>query len=128
VRVAGGADNVRDPFNPLGRCDPLETAALLVSAGHLTLEESLDAVTNGARSVLHLPPAGPVPGAAADLLAVRADTVGEAIAFASPDRYVLHAGRLVAVSSLTSRVAVPATASDLSSPALAGAPGREARG
>jgi cytosine deaminase len=128
VRVAGGGDNVRDPFNPLGRCDPLETAALLVSAGHLTLEESLAAVTHGARSVLHLPPAGPVPGAAADLLAVRADTVGEAIAFASPDRYVLHAGRLVAASSLCSSVAAPAAASDLSSPALAGAPGKEARG
>jgi cytosine deaminase len=128
VRVAGGADNVRDPFNPLGRCDPLETAALLVSAGHLTLEESLAAVTDGARSVLHLPPAGPVPGAAADLLAVRAETVGEAIAFASPDRYVVHAGRLVAASTLTSNVAAPAAASDLSSPALAGAPGREARG
>jgi cytosine deaminase len=128
VRVAGGADNVRDPFNPLGRCDPLETAALLVSAGHLTLEEALAAVTHGARSVLHLPPAGPVAGAAADLLAVRAETVGEAIAFASPDRYVLHAGRLVAASSLNSSVAAPAAAPDLSSPALAGAPGREARG
>jgi cytosine deaminase len=130
VRVAGGADNVRDPFNPLGRCDPLETAALLVSAGHLTLEEALAAVTDGARSVLHLPPAGPVAGAAADLLAIRAETIGEAIAFASPDRYVLHAGRLVAASTLSSSVAAPAGASDRStvSPALAGAPGREARG
>lgn len=130
VRVGAGADNVRDPFNPLGRCDPLETAALLVTAGHLTLEEAIAAVTEGARSVLHLPPAGPRPGAAADLLAVRAATVGEAIAFASPDRYVLHAGRLVAASSLTVTAAAPATASDRSriSPALAGAPGREARG
>ena len=130
VRVGAGADNVRDPFNPLGRCDPLETAALLVTAGHLTLEEAMAAVTDGARSVLHLPPAGPRPGAAADLLAVRAATVGEAIAVASPDRYVLHAGRLVAASSLSVAAAGPASASDRSriSPALAGAPGREARG
>jgi len=85
-------------------------------------------VTTGARSVLHLPPAGPTVGAAADLLAVRAATVGEAIAFASPDRFVIHAGRLVAASSLSTSVAGPAAASDLSSPALAGAPGREARG
>jgi cytosine deaminase len=34
VRVAAGADNVRDPFNPVGRSDALETASLLVSAGH----------------------------------------------------------------------------------------------
>lgn len=127
VRVAAGADNVRDPFNPIGRCDPLETAALLVSAGHLPLDEALAAVTTGARSVLHLPAAGPEPGAAADLLAIRAETTGEAIAFASPDRLVLHAGRLVAASSLSSSTAAPAAASD-SSPALAGAPGREARG
>jgi cytosine deaminase len=60
---------------------------------------------------------------------VRAATVGEAIAFASPDRYVLHAGRLVAASSLSVTAAGPATASDgTSSPALAGAPGREVRG
>jgi cytosine deaminase len=128
VRVAAGADNVRDPFNPIGRCDPLETAALLVSAGHLTLDEALAAVTSGARAVLHLPPAGPVPGAAADLLAVRADTVGEAIAFASPDRFVLHAGRLVAATRVSSSVAAPAAADHLSSPALAGAPGRDPRG
>ena len=33
VRFAAGADNVRDPFNPLGRSDALETAMLLVVAG-----------------------------------------------------------------------------------------------
>ena len=32
--VAAGADNVQDPFNLVGRSDPLETAALLVMAGH----------------------------------------------------------------------------------------------
>ncbi len=40
VRVAAGADNVRDPFNPVGRSDALETASLLVTAGHLTLDEA----------------------------------------------------------------------------------------
>jgi hypothetical protein len=41
---------------------------------------------------------------------------------------VLHAGRVVAASILSSKVAAPATAADLSSPALIGAPGREPRG
>ncbi|HEY8317839.1 MAG TPA: amidohydrolase family protein [Amnibacterium sp.] len=108
VRVAAGADNVRDPFNPLGRCDPLETAMLLVTAAHLTPAEALHLVGDGARDVLGLPPAGPRVGAVADLLAVRADSATEAIAFASADRYVLHAGRLVAASVLEQRVAVPA--------------------
>ena len=35
VNVAAGADNLQDPFNPVGRGDPLETAALMVMAGHL---------------------------------------------------------------------------------------------
>jgi cytosine deaminase len=107
VRVGAGADNVRDPFNPVGRCDPLETAMLLVAAGHLSPAEALHLVGDGARDVMDLPPAGPRVGAVADLLAVRAESATEAIAYASADRFVLHAGRLVAVSSVTSRVAQP---------------------
>ena len=108
VRVAAGADNVQDPFNPLGRCDPLETAMLLVTAGHLSPAEALHLVTDGARDVLALPPAGPRVGAAADLLGIRAGGPRDAIAFASPDRMVLHDGRLVATSTLTTSVAAPA--------------------
>ena len=66
-----GADNVRDPFNPVGRSDALETASLLVTAGHLSLAEAVAAVTDGARSVMSLPRAGVSAGARADLLAVR---------------------------------------------------------
>ena len=36
VLLAAGADNVRDPFNTMGRSDPFETAALMVMAGHQT--------------------------------------------------------------------------------------------
>ncbi|WP_285723920.1 amidohydrolase family protein [Psychromicrobium xiongbiense] len=105
VRLGAGADNVRDPFNPVGRSDALETASLLVTAGHLTLHEAYDAVSSGARSVMHLPVAGAIPGAQADFLAVRGATLGEVIATASPDRYVIHAGRLVARSELRQSVA-----------------------
>src|SRR5439155_16536513 len=51
VRVAGGADNVRDPYNPLGRSDALETAMLLVAAGHLSVSEAYHAVSAGARDI-----------------------------------------------------------------------------
>jgi cytosine deaminase len=105
VRVAAGADNVRDPFNPVGRSDALETASLLVTAGHLTLAEAYDAVSVGARSVMALPFAGVQVGAAAELLAVRGTNLSDVIANASADRYVIHAGSLVAQSSVTYSVA-----------------------
>lgn len=122
VRVAAGADNVRDPFNPVGRCDHLETASLLVSAGHLAPEDALEAVTVGARDVMGLPFAGPVAGARAELVAIQADSLGEAVAFATADRVVIHRGRLVSrtrvatetaalSSSVPIRTAAPATAS-----------------
>jgi cytosine deaminase len=107
VRIAAGADNVRDPFNPVGSGDALETASLLVSAGHLDLFESLHAVTDGARSVMSLPAAGPVVGAKAELLAVRAESIGDAIATGSRDRYVIHEGRLIAHSHVVQELALP---------------------
>lgn len=107
VRVGAGADNVRDPFNPVGRSDALETASLLVTAGHLTLDEAYAAVSDGARSVMHLPAAGVRVGARAELLAVRGSGLAEVVASASPDRFVIHAGRLVAQSEVQSHIAAP---------------------
>jgi cytosine/creatinine deaminase len=95
VALGAGGDNVRDPFNPVGRCDPLETASLLVTAGHLTPPEAVHAVTSGARAVLGLPDAGPYEGAVADLLAVRAGSLSEALGAACPERVVIKAGRVV---------------------------------
>jgi cytosine deaminase len=108
VRLGAGADNVRDPFNPVGRSDALETASLLVTAGHLTLDEAYAAVSAGARSVMHLPEAGVAVGARAELLAVRGGSLSEVVADASADRFVVHAGRLVAQSSVTRQIAAPA--------------------
>jgi cytosine/creatinine deaminase len=107
VKVAAGADNVRDPFNPVGRSDALETASLLVTAGHLTLDEAYHAIGDGARAVLGLPAAGARPGAVADLLAVRASSLGEVIAEAPAERRVIHRGVLVARSSVVHEIAVP---------------------
>ncbi|TXG89863.1 cytosine deaminase [Rhodococcus rhodnii] len=100
VPLGAGADNVRDPFNPLGRSDALETAMLLVTAGHLTTAEAYRAVSTGAREVMGLPDASVRPGGVADLLAIRATDLEDAIATASPERYVLKGGRLVAAARL----------------------------
>jgi cytosine deaminase len=105
VRVAGGADNVRDPFNPVGRSDAFETASLLVIAGHLTPAEAWHLVSDGARSVMGLPAAGPHVGARADLLALPATSLAQAIAEGPADRLVIHRGQLVARSALTRVVA-----------------------
>jgi cytosine deaminase len=107
VRVAAGADNLRDPFNPVGRGDALETASLLVTAGHLDFAEALHLITDGARDVMGLPAAGPVVGRIADLLAVRAANAGEAIAFGPADRFVLHAGHLVSRTTASTETAAP---------------------
>ncbi|WP_324651729.1 amidohydrolase family protein [Georgenia sp. H159] len=101
VAVAAGGDNVCDPFNPVGRLDPLETAALAVVAGHRTPEEAREMVTTTARGVLGLPPAGPWVGARADLVAVRADSWGEALALAPEERLVLRGGTVVSETTVS---------------------------
>lgn len=95
VNVAGGADNLQDPFCTVGRGDPMETASLLVMAGHLTPEVAYDAVSNRARQVMGLEPATLDVGSPADLLLIKASTVRDAVAMASPDRLVFRAGHQV---------------------------------
>lgn len=100
VTVAGGGDNLRDPFNPVGRADPLETASLLVTAGHLTPEEAYAAVSAGARAAMGLPEVQVAAGFPAELLAVQASSLGEALA-ASGSRVVIHRGRVVSRTTVT---------------------------
>ena len=97
--VCAGADNVQDPFNLVGRSDPLETAALLVMAGHRLPDEAFRMVGADARACLGLPSAEPVVGAVADLVAIAAPSVRGAIADAPMARKVFHRGKLVATTS-----------------------------
>jgi cytosine deaminase len=99
VTVAGGADNLQDPFNPLGRADPLETAALLVLAGHLSPGEAYHAVSTAARTAIGLPEVAVAPGSPAELVAIPAASLREAIAFAPGPRVVVHRGVIVAPST-----------------------------
>lgn len=101
--LAAGADNVRDPFNLMGRSDPLETAALLVMAGHLSPAEALDAITDGARRAMGLVPSTVAPGSIADLVAIPGQTLGDAIARADQDRWVWKGARLVARTEVRRR-------------------------
>ena len=87
VTVAAGADNLQDPFNPVGRACPFETAGLMIMAAHLLPADAWAAVSTDAARVLgRAGAAGLAEGAPADLLAVPAATLREAIAFAPAGR------------------------------------------
>lgn len=104
VNVAAGGDNVQDPFNPVGRSDPLETAALLVMATHQLPHDALQMVSGASRRAMGLAEVTLAPGDPADLLAIDATGVANAIADASADRLVFKAGRLVASTTVSSVV------------------------
>jgi cytosine/creatinine deaminase len=112
VTVAAGGDNLQDPFNAVGRGDPLEVASLLVAAGHLSPADAYEAVSTAARAVMGLPEVRLAPGFPAELLAIRAASVQEAVAGASPERLVVHQGRVVCRTTVTrlipGRVEAPA--------------------
>lgn len=104
VLVAAGGDNVQDPFNLVGRSDALETAALMVMAGHQLPEVAYDMVSGNVRQAMGLPRAGTEVGDVADLLAIDAPSIRGAIADAPMSRRVFHRGRLVASADQQLRV------------------------
>lgn len=78
VAVAAGADNVQDPFNPLGRVSPFETAGLMILVGHLLPDDAWASVSTVAAAVIG------VALGENDVLTVDAASVREAIAFGGP--------------------------------------------
>jgi cytosine deaminase len=109
ANVAAGADNTQDAFNPLGRGDPLETAGLLVAAGHLTPLDAYQLVSTGARRTMGLPEVDVAPGSPCELLAVAGSSLPEAIATASEDRFVFSRGRLISRTTVARHVESPLT-------------------
>ncbi len=101
VALAAGADNLRDPFNATGAVDPLVTAGLLVHAGHDDLLAAVTAVSSGARAVTELDSRGlhGATGDAADFVALRVGSVGDALAELPIERITVHAGRVVSRTS-----------------------------
>jgi cytosine deaminase len=95
VNVAAGADNLQDPFNPLGRACPFETAGLMILTAHLLPDEAWNSVCASSNAALRRPRAGVTVGAPAHLVAVQAQSVREAIAFAPEARIVWNSGRRI---------------------------------
>ena len=94
--LAAGGDNVQDPFNTMGRVDPCEIASLMVTAGHVDADAAWGLVADDARHVLDLAPAGPAVGAVADLVALRGETLRNAVADGPIERIVIRRGSVVA--------------------------------
>jgi cytosine/creatinine deaminase len=84
----------------VGRADPLETASLLVTAGHLRPDEAYAAVSSAARAAMGLSEVQVAAGFPAELLAVQASLLGEAIA-GGTSRVVIHRGRVVSRTAIT---------------------------
>lgn len=95
ANVCAGADNLQDPFNLVGKGDPLETAALMVMAGHYLPVDAYESCSSRVRVAMAMPPVSVAAGSPAELLAVRAASVREAIAFQPHDRITIHRGRVI---------------------------------
>jgi cytosine deaminase len=70
-------------------------------AGHLTPQEAWEAISSGARRAMGLPAAALQPGAPAEILATRGSSLADAVARASEDRIVIHAGRCISRTVVT---------------------------
>ncbi len=105
VTVGGGADNCQDPFCSIGRCDPLETASLLVAVCHRTPDEAFEMVTNEIRTIASRPLLDFRPGSPADFVAIDASSIRAAIADQPAGRTVVHRGCVVASTTVDTWVA-----------------------
>ncbi len=102
AEVAAGGDNVQDPFNPVGRSDPLETASLMIMAGHRLPEVALGMVSNNARRALGVPEVNFEVGDPADFVVINSASAREAIADAPTARTVYRGGNPVAATKVQS--------------------------
>jgi cytosine deaminase len=93
ANVAAGADNLQDPFNPLGRACPFETAGLMILTAHLLPADAWHTVSTASAKTLDLPAAGLSVGAPAHMVAVAASSLREAIAWGPRERTTWRFGR-----------------------------------
>ena len=100
VLVFAGSDNIRDAWSPYGNGDMLERAMLIGYRQGLRADEDLelcfDLANGAAASVLGLDDHDIRPGAAADLVALPAASIAEAVAAHPPRSLVIKRGRVVA--------------------------------
>ena len=95
VVVAAGADNLQDPFNLMGRGDPLEIASLLMVSAHSTADQSVQMVSSNAHKAVHGFTSSLSVGQPANFIAIPATNIRESIAMGPPDRIVVYGGVVI---------------------------------
>ena len=95
VVVAAGADNLQDPFNEIGRADPLEIASLLMVSAHASAIEVIHMISSHAHQVVRGIPHGLEVGEMANFVAIPATNLRESIAMGPPDRIVVYGGVVI---------------------------------
>jgi cytosine deaminase len=70
-------------------------------AAHLTPAEAWHAVSVAARAAIGVAPTALMPGDPAEVLALRGSSLTDAIARASDERIVVHRGRVVATTTVS---------------------------
>jgi cytosine/creatinine deaminase len=95
VTVAAGGDNTRDPFNPIGKLDPLEAAALCVYAAHQSPTEAL-ALVSGAAARLVSRTDGLTVGDRCRLVLFDASSPEDLLSRSAVSRVVIRDGRIIA--------------------------------
>lgn len=84
VCVAAGADNLQDPFNLIGRGDPLEIASLLMISAHVPATEALQMITTRAHQAIHGVKCALTVAQPANFVAIPATNLRESIAMGPP--------------------------------------------
>ena len=95
VIVAAGADNLQDPFNLVGRGDPLEIASLLMISAHSTAYRAIQMVSSNSHKAVHGVTSSMAVGEPADFTAMPATNLRESIAMGPPDRIVVYGGVVI---------------------------------
>jgi len=103
VKVAAASDNIRDPFHPFGRGDPVQIGLLTAYAAHMgspaDYERILRMITETPASLMGLSASyGIKKDRPADLVVVDAANTGQLLVEESPSRWVAVDGRWVSIN------------------------------
>jgi cytosine/creatinine deaminase len=106
VTIFAGSDNIRDCWSPYGNGDILDRAAIIAERHQMytdrELRDAFALATSDADKALGDPRRGLRVGAVADLVAVEAASVADAVVDRPPRSLVLRAGRIAAERGLPS--------------------------
>ncbi len=98
VTVFAGSDNIRDCWSPYGNGDMLDRAAIIAQRHEMftdrELEDAFGLATSEADKALGNPRRGLHVGAVADLVAVKAENIADAVVDRPPRSLVVRAGRV----------------------------------